>query len=255
MSTLAHTTRTPTDTGSTPGGTADRARRRVAGWAAAGYVAIFVLAVFGNFLALDPVLQPGDPTATAEALREAETTFRLGVVAFLGIFLVDVVVAWALYELFAPVRRGVALLAAWFRLTYTVVLGAALAFLYVALWLAGSGGTGQGWDQDVDQGVLLALQAFDFTWVAGLAAFGVHLVLVAGLLVASAGPRWLAAVLALAGTAYVLDTVAHVVLPDYEASAGIFLVVVAVPSVIGELGLTVWLALVARGRRPLPVSR
>lgn len=226
----------------------DRALRRVAGWAAGGYVAIFVLAVFGNFLALDPVLQPGEPTATADALREAGTTFRLGVVAFLGIFLVDVVVAWALYELFAPVRRAVSLLAAWFRLTYTVVLGAALGFLYVALWLADRP------DVAGDDGVLLALQAFDFTWVAGLAAFGVHLVLVAGLLLAAAGPRWLAAVLAVAGTAYVADTVAHIVLPDYEAAAAVLLAVVAVPSVVGELGLTVWLAGVALGRRPAPVG-
>ncbi len=208
-----------------------------------------MLAIFGNFLAVDPVLQPDDPTATADALREAGTTFRLGVAAFLGIFLLDVVVAWALYELFAPVHRSLSLLAAWFRLTYTVVLGAALAFLYVAMRLAEQPTAAAG-----DDGVLLALQAFDFTWVAGLAAFGVHLVLVARLLLAAAGPRWLATVLALAGTAYVVDTVAHIVLADYEAFSGGFLLMVALPSVVGELAFTVWLGLVALGRRPLPVA-
>ncbi|GAA1477395.1 DUF4386 domain-containing protein [Nocardioides aestuarii] len=219
--------------------------RRVAGWAAAGYVAIFVLAIFGNFLALDPTIHPGEPGATADALREAGTTFRLGIAAFLGIFLADVVVAWALYELFAPVGRSLSLLAAWFRLTYTVVLGAAMGLLYVAVSLA-ERGTSAG-----DEGVLLALQAFDFTWVVGLAAFGAHLLLVARLLVAAAGPRWLAAVMTLAGAAYVVDTVAHIVLADYEAWAGGFLLMVALPSVVGELAFTIWLAMVARGRRSI----
>ena len=221
--------------------------RTAAGWAAGGYLAIFVLAVFANFLALDAVLQPGDATGTADALRDSEGTFRLGFAAFLGIFLADVVVAWALYVLFRPVQRDLALVAAWFRLTYTIVLGAALGFLYAALWLADQPSSLS--PEVADNGVLLALQVFDFTWVAGLAAFGVHLVLVARLLLAARGPRWLAWVLTAAGAAYVVDTLAHILVADYEAHAGLFLAVVAAPSVLGELSLTVWLLLVATGRR------
>jgi hypothetical protein len=43
-----------------------------------------------------------------------------------------------------------------------------------------------------------------------------------------------------------------VVLPDYTARADVFLAIVAVPSVVGELGVTVRLLLVATGRRPVP---
>lgn len=230
----------------------DAAPITAARWAAAGYLAIFVLAIFGNFLALGSVLQPGDATGTAEALREAEGTFRLGVAAFLGIFLADVVIAWALYALFRPVHRDLSLAAAWFRLTYTVVLGAALAFLYAALWLAGSPGAFGG---AADDAILLALQTFDFTWVAGLAAFGVHLVMMGRLLLLAAGPRWLGWVLMVAGAAYVIDTVAHIVLADYESYSDLFLAVVAIPSIVGELSLTVWLVMIALGRRPAPQVR
>lgn len=227
--------------------------RVAAGWAAAGYVALFVLAIFGNFMALGSVLQPGDASGTADALRDTGGTFRLGVVAFLGIFLADVVVAWALYALFRPVQRDVALVAAWFRLTYTVVLGVAIGFLYAALWLAEkpSGMPAEA----ADQSVLLALQVFDFTWVVGLAAFGVHLVLIARLVLLAAGPRWLGWALVVAGVAYVVDTVAHIVIADYEAYAETFLIIVAVPSVIGELSLGVWLFLIAIGRRAVPEPR
>ncbi|MGB7448155.1 MAG: DUF4386 domain-containing protein [Ornithinimicrobium sp.] len=223
--------------------------RVAASWAAAGYLAIFVLAIGANFLALTPVLQPGDPSGTATALQDSELGFRLGAVAFLGIFVIDVVVAWALWVLFRPVHRDLSLLAAWFRLTYTVVLGAALGCLYVALWLVGSPGA---FGQAQDDAVLLAVQTFDFTWVAGLAAFGAHLVVVALLLLKAHGPRWIAWLLFAAGAAYILDTVAHVLLADYEAYADVFLAIVAVPSVVGEMSFAGWLLLVAAGRRTVP---
>jgi Domain of unknown function (DUF4386) len=236
--------RTVAHTGETSGRTAAR-------WAASGYLAIFVLAIFANFLAFAPVVQPGDATATADALRDSETSFRLGATAFLAIFLVDVVIAWALYALFRPVHRDLSLAAAWFRLTYTVVLGAALAFLFAALWLVDSptafGGAS-------DEGILLALQIFDFTWVAGLAAFGVHLLLIAVLLLRAQGPRWIASLMMAAGAAYVADTVAHLVLSDYESYAGVFLAIVGIPSILGELSFTGWLLLVATGRRAEPAA-
>jgi hypothetical protein len=172
-------------------------------------------------------------------------------VGFLGIFVIDVVIAWALWVLFRPVHRDLSLLAAWLRLTYTVVLGAALGVLYAALWLSATpGALGDGHDD----AVLLALQIFDFTWVAGLAAFGVHLVVLGVLLFKARGPRWIAWVLMAAGAAYVLDTVAHLVLADYEASADLFLALVAVPSVVGEMSFAVWLLLVATGRRAAPTT-
>lgn len=231
--------------------TATTSQRSAAGWAAGGYLAVFVLAIFANFMALAPVLQPDDPAGTAAALRDSATAFRLGAVGFLGIFVIDVVIAWALWVLFRPVHRDLSLLAAWLRLTYTVVLGAALAFLYAALWLSATpGALGDGHDE----AVLLALQTFDFTWVAGLAAFGGHLVVLGVLLLKARGPRWIAWFLLAAGAAYVVDTVAHLALADYEASADLFLAVVAVPSIVGEMSLAVWLLLVATGRRTAPAA-
>ena len=134
---MTATSTTPSTTSSTASRSTSTAPRTAAGWAAGGYLALFVLGVFANFLALSPVVQPGDAAGTAAALHDSETSFRLGAVAFLGIFLIDVVVAWALWVLFRPVHRDLSLLSAWFRLTYTVVLGAALGFLYAALWLTG----------------------------------------------------------------------------------------------------------------------
>ncbi len=246
---MSATSTTPTTTPNTTSSTST-APRTAAGWAAGGYLALFVLGVFANFLALSPVLQAGDAAGAAAALQESETSFRLGAMAFLGIFVIDVVVAWALWVLFRPVHRDLSLLAAWFRLTYTVVLGAALGFLYAALWLTGAP---DALGEANDDAILLALQTFDFTWVAGLAAFGAHLIVVGVLMLKASGPRWIAWLLLAAGAAYIVDAVAHLVLANYEASANLFLVIVALPSVIGEMSFAVWLLLMASGRRATPV--
>lgn len=226
--------------------------RSAARWAGLGYLALFFLAIFANFLAVGAVLDPEDARSTVADLTASETTFRLGVLAFLAVFLIDIVVAWALYVLFRAAHRDLSLLAAWSRLVYTVFLGVGLVFLFRALALVEAGGT----DQDrLDADVLLALQSFDFTWIVGLAAFGLHLVLLSRLLLATPGvPRWLGWTVMVAGVAYVVDTVAHIVLADYTTYADIFLTLVAVPAVVGELGVTVWLLLVATGRRPAPAS-
>lgn len=231
-----------------PGATSQRTGARVAG---IGYMAIFVFAIFANFLAVGSVLNPGDASATAESLAASHGTVRIGAIAFLVIFVLDIAVAWALHMLFRRVHADLSLLAAWFRLGYSIMLGTALVFLFAALalvsdpTLAGSGSDAQ---------VLLALRAFDFTWVAGLAAFGIHLVLLGRLLLLTDGaPRALGYILMLAGTAYAVDTVAHLALADYETWSSQFLVLVAVPSIVGELWLAVWLLRIATGRRALPV--
>ena len=167
---------------------------------------------------------------------------RLGTAAFLVIFVVDVVLAWALHVLFRGVHHDLSLLAAWCRLTYTVFLGVSLVFLDAALRLV---------DHD-EELVLLALNAFDTTWVVGLAAFGVHLALLGRLMRLGGGPRWLAIGLPVAGAAYVADTLARLLLTDYQAVADLALAVVATPSVVFEMSLAIWLVLVWRGRARIP---
>ncbi len=234
----------------------DTSSRRAALWAGLGYAALFILAIFANFGVRTRLVDPADPAATVQAIAAQESLFRLGVAAFAAVFVIDIVVAWALYVLFRPAGPRRSLLAAWFRLGYTVLLGAAVTFMYLALQLAtGAGGTGGLDDASRESLTMLALDAFDITWLVGLIAFGAHLVLVARLMLRSAiAPRLLGAVLAIAGSAYVLDTLAHLVLADYDRYADVFLAIVAVPSVVAELWFTVWLLTKARrlpGRPPV----
>ena len=224
---------------------AETTPRQAARIAGVSYLLIFVLAIFANFIVVGGLVVTGDTSATFANVTDSEVVFRLGLIAFLAVFLLDVVVAWALWVLFKGINRELSRLTAWFRVVYTVFLGMGLVFFFAVLQLI----SGAGWLGAFDQGqldaqALLAFDAFNATWLIGLTAFGVHLMLLGYLIVRSGvAPKMLGYVLAIAGAAYILDTVAHGLLADYTDYENLFLAIVALPSIVGELWFALWLLL------------
>jgi Domain of unknown function (DUF4386) len=225
---------------------APRPAAQIAGY---GYLVIFVLAIFANFLVLERLIEPGDAAATAGNIIGSEATFRLGLASFLVIFALDVVIAWALYVVFRQVNRDLSLLTAWFRLVYTTLLGVAVIFLFLALQLiSGTDDLTAFTAGQRDAQLMMFLEGFNYAWLIGLGVFGVHLALLGYLVLRSGSiPRILGVLLTLAGAGYVIDTLAHALLAGYDDYATLFLLIAAVPSLIGELSLAVWLLL--RGGR------
>jgi len=224
---------------------ADTSPRQAARIAGIGYLIIFVLALFANFVVRMGLIEPGDAATTAANIMDSEGMFRLGLVSFMVVFVVDVVIAWALYLFFKSLSRELSLLTAWFRLLYTVFLGAALVFFFQALQLLRGADYLAVFDSgQLNAQMMVALDSFNYMWLIGLVAFGVHLVLL-GYLVVKSGyvTRILGYVLMVAGAAYITDTVANALLTNYDDFETLFLVIVAVPSVVGELWLGLWLLL------------
>jgi hypothetical protein len=142
------------------------------------------------------------------------------------------------------VNRDVSLATAWFRLIYTALLGVALVSMFQVLQILHGDSLGFLTSEQVNAQTMIELASFESTWLIGLVAFGIHLAML-GLLVVRSGlvTKALGYVLMFAGVAYVLDTLAQGMLTDYEAVAGLFLVGVALPSMIGEGWLGFWLLL------------
>ena len=109
--------------------------RRVARIAGVGYLVIFVLSIFANFVVRSSLIESGDAATTAANIADAEELFRFGLVSFMVVFVVDVAIVWALYIVFRRVSQDLSLLTAWFRLVYTVFLGVALVFFFEVLQL------------------------------------------------------------------------------------------------------------------------
>jgi len=224
-------------------------RERAALIAGVGYVLLFALAVFANFVVREGLIVGDDAAATAANIADSATLFRLGLLAFLAIFLIDIVVAWALHVVFRSTHHDLSLVAAWSRLVYTVVLGVAAVFFFQALAFYDTVAAADAIDGATREAhALVALELFNATWLIGLAAFGLHLVVLGTLVSRSAEtPRLLGVAMIAAGVAYIVDTTAYTVLTDYADHAGFLVVMVAVPSILAEGWLGLWL--LARSRR------
>ena len=226
-------------------------RRPAALIAGIGYVLLFGLAIFANFFVREGLVDTEDAAATAANIAESNTLFRLGLAAFLAIFLIDIIVAWALHIVFRTEHHDVSLVAAWSRLVYTVFLGVAAIFFFQALSFYESSAVADAIDvAERNAHALVGLELFNSTWLIGLAAFGLHLIVLGALVARSTEtPRWLGLAMILAGSAYLVDTTAHTVFANYADHADAFLVMVAVPSVIAEGWFGLWL--LTRARRTL----
>ena len=138
--------------------------------------------------------------------------FRLGILSMFLVIALDVVVAWALYQVFSPVSRGLALLAAWLRIVFAGVFLVAVGHLVGALRLLVSDeyrsvfSAGQ-----LQAQALLQVNTFTDVWDSGLFLFGLHLLVLGYLAYKSRHvPRLLGVLLAIAGLGYVVDTFAVV---------------------------------------------
>lgn len=236
----------------------DTSPRRAAKIAGVSYVLLFALGIFANFFVREGLIVSGDAQATAANIVESEGLFRLGLVSFLVVFVLDVIVAWALYIVFRNANRDLSLLAAWFRIVYTVFLGVAAVFFFQALQLLSGSDFLAAFDSEqLNAQALVALDTFNATWLIGLVGFGIHLMFLGYLVIRSGfAPKALGYVLIAAGTGYVIDTTANALIGNYNDYESLFLVIVAVPSIIGEGWLGLWLLLKAgknQTTQPVPL--
>lgn len=215
---------------------AETSQRKAAWIAGLSLILMGVLAPFALFGVLQNLLVPADASATVDNIVNSPGLFRSGVAALLIVVMLDVVVAWALYVLLRPVNRTVALLMGWLRLGYAAVFAAALTNLLDVAQLLG---TSEGWTLPSEQlhaQVMTALSSFHtgFEGIA-LAIFGLHLFGLGYLVFKSANfPRFLGALVAVAGAGYLVDSFGTILVPDYSLTVGVF-------TFLGEVLLIFWL--------------
>ena len=201
-----------------------------------GLLIMVVAAPFAEFFVYAKLVVSGEIEKTVQNIQANGGLLVAGIFAFLITFILDVIVAWALYVLLAPVNRSLSLLTAWFRLVYTAIALVGLLKLVTVyrmlnapdyLILFGS-------DQLHAQ-VKLLLGSFRYDWSMGLILFGIHLVLLAYLVYRSGYiPRILGILLAIAGVGWVIHELGPYLFPDADLG---FLFI----TFFGELIFMAWL--------------
>lgn len=187
--------------------------------AGVSYLIIFFAAIFANFFVIESILK--EPLGT---IQQNHIMVRFGILAFIITVVFDVVVAWALYELFK--KHFLSSLSTYFRMMHAAIMGVAIFALPSALVSTTS------------QEILKQVDVFNIIWLLGLFFFGIHLILLGKII---GKPKIIAFFLTIAGIMYITDTIAHFMLPNYEVYGSIFLALVAVPSILGEMSLAIWL--------------
>jgi hypothetical protein len=183
------------------------------------YLIIFFAAIFANFFVLESILK--DPINT---VQQNHMMVRFGILAFMITVVFDVVVAWALYELYK--KHHLSNLSTYFRMMHAAIMGVAIFCLPLAL-------------RSNDSATILEhVNSFNTIWLIGLFFFGIHLILLGKII---GKPKVIAFFLLIAGVMYMTDTAAHFLLPNYDDYSSVFLALVAIPSIIGEMSFAVWL--------------
>ncbi len=183
------------------------------------YLIIFFAAIFANFFVLESILK--DPLVT---IQENHLMVRFGIIAFLITVVFDVVIAWALYELYK--KNNLSGLSTLFRMMHAAIMGVAVFALVIAL------------SSTTTQEILKQVDIFNTIWLIGLFFFGMHLILLGRII---KKPGIIAIFLIIAGIMYMIDTSAHFLLSNYDDYASTFLAIVAIPSIIGEMSFAIWL--------------
>ena len=222
--------------------------KSIARIAGIGYLIIFVTGIFANFFVIESMVVAGDAQATLQNILENEMLFRYGLISFIVMVVIDLLVAWALYLILIPVNSDLSLASAWLRLVNAAIFGVALFSLVNVLQIvAGSGYKDILTTEQIAAEVMQNLGSFSDAWLIGLVFFGFHLLVLGYLIFRSAYiPGFIGILLVIAGLGYLVDSSAHFMLSQYDEYKDLFMLIVIVPGVVGELSLTVWLLI--RGR-------
>lgn len=184
----------------------------------------------------------GDPSATANNILAHETLFRLGMFSELFMGVVLIFLTFAFFQLFKCVNR--------FHVALVIVLGgimpACINFVNVvndaaALLLIRGGDYLAVFDKPQrDALAMLFLRLHGQQIVAGQMLWGLWLMPLAALFYRSRfAPRFIALWVFINGCAYLVMSIAGLLLPQYENVLGN----IAFPAMFGELALMSWLAI------------
>jgi hypothetical protein len=208
----------------------------------ASLLAMAITAMFSYGIVLLPIIK-NEATSTVETIKSSALLFRLGIVGWLVILVLDVVVAWALFVFFKPENKNITLLTSWLRLVYTLFLAAGILCLVVALLLSGEANHVSSFSNNqLNTLVQLFLTSFITIWTVGLVMFGLHLAVLSYLVIKHPSiHNAFGLFLAIAAISYIAISIAKLVAPEYNSQILTVESILSAPMAISEIGFAIWL--------------
>lgn len=214
--------------------------------AGALYLAVIVLGGLAEGYVTNALVVPGDDPATLHAIVQHAQLWKLGLAANLVVPLIAVVQLWIEYMLLRPAGKGLALLFVLLNMASLAVEAVSKLFQLLVLPLA-SAGASVADPQQAAPLASLALLGHEVGFNIALIFFGAAC-LVSGTLIWRSRylPRFVGALMVLAGLSYLLASFAALLAPALARllSPGILL-----PVLVGETTFCLWLLIRGVDRR------
>lgn len=201
-----------------------------------GYLGIFICGFFANFYILEGLVVKGDMLLTHQNFIEHPDQFYQGTAAFGMMILLDMLLAIPLYRLVKVENKRCALISSTLRLANGLYFVYALSYLLdIACELSET-------PTVLTNSLEGHLNGFNRHWAIGLIIFGLHLLVLGGLVRKSKKfPMIIGVLLSLAGIGYLLDSSAQLGLFSNEEMKELFATIVVVAGTLGELSFTLFL--------------
>ncbi|WP_269531664.1 DUF4386 domain-containing protein [Chitinimonas sp. BJYL2] len=204
------------------------------------YLANILLGLFGEAFVRSTLIVAGDAMATASNIAQSPGLWRAGIAGDLVMQLLDIPLIVLFYLLLRPISQPLALCATILNIVQTAVLAANKLTLLAPLLLAadylGPAAVSPQLHAALTQ---FAVNLHGHGFAIGLIFFG-FTCLIRGYLIVRSGflPATLGILLLAAGVSYLINSAALLFAP---ALAGMLFPWVLLPSLIGELALSLWL--------------
>jgi hypothetical protein len=223
------------------GRTSPRLKARIAGFL---YLLIIVGAMFVPFAVAPSGMMRGDTALpTLAAILASKSLYALSGIVQLVLGACDVAIALIFYELLRPVSRGLALLAAFFRLVFVAIANINMLNHFAPLLLLSGAGYLDAFTPGQLQALAMAFVRLRTTGLdVALVFFGFHC-LAAGYLIFRSTflPRILGVLLAVGGVGYLANIFANVIPPAIGTHLFPYIML---PAGVAEIALALWLLVV-----------
>ena len=192
---------------------------------------------FGEFYVPTKLIVTGNAAATANNIITSNSLFRLGFAGYLVEAVCDIAISLVMYVLLKPVRKDLALLAAFFGIISTTLFAVAEFFYIVAPLFVGGADYLKSFSPDQLSALsLMSLRFYGYGAGIFMVFYGIA-TFIRGYLIYRSDflPKALGALLAIAGLAFIAKNFLLVLAPAYSSD------LLLLPMPLAVLALTLWL--------------
>ena len=207
------------------------------------YALVFGISIIGNGFYLESVLEKGNWLQTYHNIVEHPLTFNIGISSWFLVIICDVIAAWGIFILFKSTNKELALLTAWMRIIFSSIYAIGFLQLFELSTLIHDNAFIELFSQSqlVTQ-TMLSMKHYDSYVNLSFLFFGIHIGLLAYLILQSKLiSKAIGYALFVACIGYLIHSFGSFLSKDFANNQYLFLAFVAIPAIISELSLTIFL--------------